>query len=140
VAAGRFAGPRPPADYAARLALVTGPWLTRFEVFDFALDRAHPTSLTHCHLAMLAVHPAQQRCGIGTSLLNAHHKVLDQGGIPAYLEASDLAKRRIYHLHGYEDYGRPIQLPDGGPEMFPMVRRAKPRNPSESARRRADMT
>lgn len=37
------------------------------------------------------------------------------------------------------DHGPPICLPDG-PPMFPMVRRPKSHNPSESAGRRADMT
>jgi GNAT superfamily N-acetyltransferase len=121
-----LSGRRAPDDYARRLAAVTGQWLARFEVFDDTLDRHHPTSLTHYHLAMLAVDPRHQHRGIGTALLQAQHQLLDQRGIPAYLEASGPDTRQLYLRHGYEDYGRhPIRLPDGGPEMFPMIRRPR---------------
>jgi hypothetical protein len=46
-----------PADYGARLSAITGPWIDRFQVFDAALDRHHPTDTAHHHLAILAVRP-----------------------------------------------------------------------------------
>jgi GNAT superfamily N-acetyltransferase len=115
-------GPRPPGDYASRLAAATGRWLNRFQAFDATLDRYHPAGLAHHHLAVLAVHPDRQGQGTGTALLRAHHAALDHDGIPAYLEASDSGSRRIYLQHGYADHGTMIQLPDRGPHMHPMVR------------------
>jgi len=109
-----------PADYAARLAAVTGPWLARFEAFDAALDRRHPDGNYH-HLAILAVRPDRQGQGTGTALLGAHHETLERAGVPAYLEAASSRTREIYLGHGYADQGPPIRLPRG-PVMYPMMR------------------
>jgi GNAT superfamily N-acetyltransferase len=116
-------GPQPPAGYGERLAEVTGPWVSRFLVFDAELARRHPAGQAHHHLALMAVHPRHQRHGLGTALLAAHHATLDQAGIPAYLEASGQRSRALYLRHGYTDTGRPVQLP-GGPAMHPMWRPA----------------
>jgi GNAT superfamily N-acetyltransferase len=130
--------PSPPDGYDEHLAQITGPWTERFVVFDAELDDHHLTGTEHHHLAILAVRPDHQGQGTGTALLNAHHTVLDQQGMAAYLEASDERTRRIYLRHGYTDYGTPIELPGGwsadgdhlppgqpadGPRMYPMVRR-----------------
>lgn len=112
---------QPPEGYHDRLAAVTGPHLARFEALDEQLDRHHPAGLPHEHLAILAVRPDRQLLGIGTALMNARHAGLDRDGTPAYLEASDPAKRDIYLAHGYADIGEPIQLP-AGPAMYPMWR------------------
>jgi GNAT superfamily N-acetyltransferase len=115
-------GPHPPEGYGPRLAAATGRHLSRFEAFDATLDRHHPAGFPHHHLAILAVRPDAQGQGTGTALLRAHHAVLGRGGLPAYLEASSLDTRRIYLRHGYLDYGTVIQLPDGGPRMYPLMR------------------
>ena len=123
VAAG---GPgEPPAGHHERLAALTGPHLARFEALDQAFDQHHPAGIAHEHLAILAVRPDRQHLGIGTALMNARHAILDRNGTPAYLEASDPAKRDIYLKHGYADSGDPIQLPDG-PSLYPMWRAARP--------------
>ena len=115
-------GPSQPLDYDARLAVATSPWTGRFLAFDAALDRHHPTGISHHHLAMLAVSPERQGQGTGTALLRAYHALLDHDAdAAAYLEASDLLTRRFYLRHGYTDHGRPIQLPDG-PLMYPLWR------------------
>ncbi len=111
----------PPDAYHDRLAAVTGSHLARFEALDEQFDRHRPAGVPHEHLAILAVRPGRQLLGIGTALMNARHAVLDREGTPAYLEASDPAKRDIYLSHGYADLGDPIQLPDG-PAMYPMWR------------------
>jgi GNAT superfamily N-acetyltransferase len=133
--------PSLPDGYHEQLAEVTGPWAKRFVVFDRELDAHHLTGAEHHHLAIIAVRPDRQGQGTGTALLDAHHTVLDQEGMVAYLEASDEGTRVIYLRHGYTDYGTPIQLPGGllmrgaggalgqlgdGPRMYPMVRRPKP--------------
>jgi GNAT superfamily N-acetyltransferase len=115
-------GPAPPTDdYDAVLAQVTGPWAERFAAFDAKLDRHHPTGIVHEHLAMLAVRPSVQGQGIGTALLCAHHRVLDEVGLPGYLEASALRSKALYERHGYADHGLPVRLPDG-PVLWPMWR------------------
>jgi len=120
-------GPGQPTGYDERLARVTGEWVEGFAIFDQELDAHHLTSLAHHHLAILAVRPDRQ--GQGTALLNAHHAVLDQTGIVAYLEAADQRSRGLYLRHGYIlRPDAPIRLPDG-PEMWPMVRH--PRAPAE---------
>jgi GNAT superfamily N-acetyltransferase len=137
-------GTQPPAPldgYHEHLAEITGPWVERFAVFDGELDAHHLTGIEHHHLAILAVRPDRQGQGIGTALLDAHHAVLDEKGMAAYLEASDERTRGIYLRHGYMDYGTPIQLPDSsvvdgddsapgrpadGPRMYPMTRHPRP--------------
>jgi GNAT superfamily N-acetyltransferase len=115
-------GPAPPAGYDARLAAAAGPWHSRFTAFDAELDRHHPAGTAHHHLALLAVHPDHQGQGIGRLLL-AHHAVLDQAGIPAYLEAATVRTRRLYSQYGYIlRSDAPIRLPGGGPPMWPMWR------------------
>jgi ribosomal protein S18 acetylase RimI-like enzyme len=118
----RSGGPGEPGDgYHDRLAAITGQHLARFVALDEQFADRHPTGVPHEHLAILAVRPDRQRRGIGTALMNARHAILDRGGTPAYLEASDRAKRDIYRAHDYADIGEPIQLPDG-PSMYPMWR------------------
>ena len=117
----------PPKEYRDRLAAaVTRRHLARFSALDAALHRHHPAGVAHEYLAILAVRPGRQRLGIGTALMNARHAILDRDGIPAYLEASDPAKRDIYLKRGYANSGNPIRLPDG-PSMYPMARH--PRDP-----------
>jgi GNAT superfamily N-acetyltransferase len=132
--------PAPPEGYDERLAEVTGPWVERFVVFDAELDDHHLTGTEHQHLAILAVRPGRQGQGTGTALLGAHHAVLDEDGVAAYLEAADERSRVLYLRQGYVDYGTPIELPaspfaedvGSGPaepadqvHMYPMVRHPK---------------
>jgi GNAT superfamily N-acetyltransferase len=109
--------------YPAALAALTGPWVSRFQAFDATLESRHPAGARHQHLAMLGVTPSVQGQGHGTALLRAYHEALDRtSGEPAYLEAVSLRTRQVYLRHGYADLGPPIQLPDGGPQMYPMWR------------------
>jgi GNAT superfamily N-acetyltransferase len=118
----------PPEDYPGQLAAITGPDLLNFQTFDAALDRHHPAGVFHHHLAILAVLPGIQGQGIGTALLHAHHAVLEEQGIPAYLEASGERTRRLYLDHGYTDRGSPIEFA-GGVRMYPMWREPHTRTP-----------
>ena len=110
-----------PERYDERLREATMPWTARFAEFAAALDSRHLTGTVHHHLALLGVWPGAQGRGIGTALLQAHHRVLDQAGIPAYLEAASQRSRRLYQRHGYADLGPPICL-SGELQMFPMIR------------------
>jgi ribosomal protein S18 acetylase RimI-like enzyme len=121
-------GLRPPAPspgYDARLLAATSPHTAQFRLFDAVLDRHHPTGTPHHHLAILAVHPARQGQGTGRALLRAHHAVLDEAGMPAYLEAANPRTRRLYLSLGYADHGLPIHLARG-PLMHPMWRNPRP--------------
>jgi GNAT superfamily N-acetyltransferase len=117
------AGPAPPAGYDTRLAAATGRWHSQFTAFDAELEAHHPAGAAHHHLALLAVRPDHQGQGTGSLLLAAHHAALDHDGIPAYLEAATVRTRRLYTRHGYHlRPDAPIQLPSGGPAMWPMWR------------------
>jgi GNAT superfamily N-acetyltransferase len=121
----------PPAGYDAQLAAVTGGWVDRFRAFDAQLDKHHPAGERHDHLAILAVHPTLQGRGVGSALLDAHHRALGSGAEPvaAYLEAASLDSRRLYARHGYRDLPEPIPFPDGKPAtamMYPMWRPPTP--------------
>lgn len=115
------------AGYEARLAEVAGTRVDRFRAFDAQLERHHPTGERHDHLAILAVHPKLQGRGIGSTLLETHHRVLAHREEPlaAYVEAAGIDSRRLYARHGYQDLPKPIPFPDGIPAttmMYPMWR------------------
>jgi len=115
--------PGPPPGHRQRLAAATAPWTGRFAVFDQALEEHHPATLSHEHLAILAVASGCQGQGIGTALLNARHRDFDRDGVPAYLEASSPGARDLYLRHGYTlRPDAPFCLPGGGPPMWPMWR------------------
>jgi GNAT superfamily N-acetyltransferase len=116
------AGITPLPDYQLRLGAVTGWYLARFRALETTLEQRHPRILPHEHLAVLAVRAGHQRRGLGSALLAHHHHKLDQAGRPAYVEAATEDLCDFYARHGYEPLGRPIELPDGGPAMFPMWR------------------
>jgi GNAT superfamily N-acetyltransferase len=118
--------PTPPADYSARLAAVTTPWTGRFTAFDAAVEAGHPAE-AHWHLAILAVRPDTQGLGVGTALLGVGHQHIDRDyGTPAYLEAATPRLAAWYQRHGYSPCDPAIDLPDGGPQMYPMLRPAAP--------------
>ena len=75
----------------------------------------------HWYLAFMGVTPAKQGNGYGGGLLDRMLERCDDEGRPAYLEASSMRNRALYHRHGFVDTGE-IQLPRGGPTMWPMWR------------------
>lgn len=129
--------PALPDGYDERLLAVTAPWTSRFVAFDVALEARHPVGQPHHHLALLGVRPERQGRGIGSALLEAHHQVLDRDGTAAYLEASSRRSRRFYLRHGYEDFGPPIDLPDG-PSLLPMWREPSPQPGPDDTRQAPD--
>lgn len=110
-------------DYPARLRAACGDTTPRFEALDDAMHAAHPDG-GHAHLALLAVRPDRQGQGLGTTLLEHHHRLLDERGEPAYLEASSPRSRELYLRHGYRPAGEPFSLAEGA-TMWPMARPAQ---------------
>jgi GNAT superfamily N-acetyltransferase len=108
------------ADYDQRLAAVCGPALHRFRHLDVATDTHHPINRPHWYLSHLAVRPARQGHRLGTALLRHRHTQLDRDGVPAYLEATGGANRRLYARHGYQP--QPVARIAPGATLYPMWR------------------
>jgi ribosomal protein S18 acetylase RimI-like enzyme len=90
------------------------------------MDQAHPHQ-PHHYLLFLAVRPGEQNRGYGSALLDHHHRLLDEAGTPAYLEAASLDSVRLYQRHGYAPLGQPLTLPRrSDPDLWPMWRQPQP--------------
>ncbi|GAA0490733.1 hypothetical protein Ade02nite_23570 [Paractinoplanes deccanensis] len=115
-------GPRIPG-FKSRLAEATGEHLGRF--VELAKTRAaHHPSGRHDHLAYLAVQPGSRRQGLGSQLLDHHHRLLDRKGRHAFVEATTNADSLLFARHGYD----PIDLyvpGSGGPPLYQMWRHSR---------------
>jgi ribosomal protein S18 acetylase RimI-like enzyme len=111
-------------DQAARVEAFAGPHAERFGLLGESMDKHHPHD-PHHYLSFLAVLPDRQGQGLGSLLLEDHHRRLAETGVAAYLEAANARSRELYLRHGYRDIGDPMILPDG-PPMFPMWRPSNP--------------
>ncbi|WP_220504525.1 GNAT family N-acetyltransferase [Microbispora sp. H13382] len=116
-----FAAPFPeiPGEQEA-IASFAGDNAERYGVLGQLLDKLHPRE-PHHYLAFIALERGRTGRGLGSVLLEEHHRRLDAEGIPAYLEASSEASRRLYLRHGYTDMPELLRIP-GGPVMYPMWR------------------
>lgn len=112
-------------DYSQRLSDVTGRFQPRFAALDQAMHDHHPYDQPHRHLAFLAVHPDQQRHGLGSTLLRHRHDQFDATGTAAYLEATGPRNQRLYARHGYRPR-RAFHLPGSGFHLYPMLRQPTP--------------
>jgi GNAT superfamily N-acetyltransferase len=64
------------------------------------MDAAHPT-FAHGYLPWLAVEPGSQGRGRGAKLLQQTLAVIDEGGLPAYLETPNPRTVPFYSRHGF---------------------------------------
>jgi ribosomal protein S18 acetylase RimI-like enzyme len=108
-------------DYDERLAAACGPYTARFVELDELMHKAHPARPDHAYLIFLTVDAPARNRGIGSALLEAHHRRLDTDGTPAYLDASGLLSRALYLRHGYTDNAGPYG-PDDVTGFYPMWR------------------
>jgi GNAT superfamily N-acetyltransferase len=113
-------------DYDARLTQIAGRWIDRFRSFETTLGEHHPVRQRHEFLAFLAVHPSRQGNGLGTRLMTHHHRLLDEQGLPAYLEAANPRSYSFYRRHGWAQHADPFTVGTGGPAMHPMWREPEP--------------
>ncbi|MEW9532581.1 GNAT family N-acetyltransferase [Microbispora sp. NPDC049125] len=103
-----------------QIASFAGEYAGRMAILGEQMDKIHPHE-PHHYLAFIALVRGRTGRGLGSMLLEEHHRRLDAEGMPAYLEASSEASRRLYLRHGYVDMPELLRLPDG-PVMYPMWR------------------
>jgi len=89
------------------------------------VEKLHPRE-PHWYLGVLGTRTALQGKGIGSALLEPVLERCDAQGIPAFLESSKHSNIAFYNRHGFEVTGE-IQLPLGGPMIWPMWRDPHPR-------------
>jgi GNAT superfamily N-acetyltransferase len=87
-------------------------------------DAAHPRDAPHYFLTLLGTHAAHRGKGIGFRLLADNLRMVDEAGLPAYLEASNPANVVLYQRFGFQPHGSFV-LP-GGPEVVTMWREPRP--------------
>jgi len=88
------------------------------------LERHHPEE-PHWYLEVLGTEPAEQGKGIGSALMAPVLERCDAEGLPAYLESSKEQNIRYYERHGFRVTGG-LDLPKGGPRLWPMWRDPRP--------------
>ncbi len=67
----------------------------------FEIDSLHPKE-PHWYLATLGADPVRQGQGIGSALLHAMLRQVDEEGVPAYLESSKERNVSLYARFGFE--------------------------------------
>lgn len=72
-------------------------------------------------LATVGVDPSVQGQGLGRAVLEPGLQQAREHGCPAYLETSSTANLALYEGLGFRVTGS-VQLPDGGPEVWAMLR------------------
>ncbi|MFF4104753.1 GNAT family N-acetyltransferase [Streptomyces sp. NPDC001903] len=75
----------------------------------------------HWYLAVIGADPAAQGQGHGAALLRSGLARADAAGLPVYLESSKPANLPFYEHFGFTVLGE-VQLPGGGPTLWPMRR------------------
>jgi len=113
---------RPDPDLDAQVVDALGaPAAARWRTAMSAMGERHPAQAHH-YLALVGVAGARQGQGIGGRLLRHRLHLLDAALAGAYLEATSPASRSLYLGWGFHDLGRPLDLPVGGPRIWPMFR------------------
>jgi GNAT superfamily N-acetyltransferase len=81
----------------------------------------HPRDEPHYYLSMLGTHPEHRGRGKGMGLLAANLAVIDELGVPAYLESSNRANDHRYERLGFVRVGE-FAAPGGEPTVACMWR------------------
>ena len=93
--------------------------LTLIERFE----SSHPREQPHYYLSLLGTHPDHRGQGKGMGLLAANLAVIDEQGMPAYLESSNRANDHRYERVGFRLMGE-FAAPGGEPTLACMWRDA----------------
>lgn len=86
------------------------------------MDVFHPHE-EHWYLPLIAADPAMTGRGLGAALMKHALAIVDEAGLPAYLESSNPRNISLYERHGFEIMGE-IQA-GSSPVMTPMYRAAR---------------
>ena len=79
------------------------------------------TDRLHWHLMMLGVEPAMQGNGLGGILMQPILARADAESFPCILESGNERNLNFYRRYGFEEAAL-VQIPDGGPQVWVMVR------------------
>ena len=93
--------------------------LRRGAALSDAVEEAHPRE-QHFYLFFMAVDPRFQGKGLGSAILDATLRHIDQATMPAYLENSNPRNARLYERAGF--VARNNISPKGAPPLIPMWR------------------
>ncbi|CDO05770.1 N-acetyltransferase [Mycolicibacterium cosmeticum] len=105
---------------APGLLLTFGRTLRRGQQVTELMKRHHPEE-PHWYLAVIGSDPTVRGSGQGQALMRSRLDRCDAEHAPAYLESSNPANIGYYQRFGFEVTGE-INLPDGGPSLWPMWR------------------
>ncbi|EFL34784.1 acetyltransferase [Streptomyces viridochromogenes DSM 40736] len=114
-------------DGPARMREAVAPDNERIEQIGRLTAAVHPSGRAHEYLWMIGVTPGRQGEGLGTALIESVLDRCDREGLPAYLEASSARSRELYERLGFASCGPVLDLPEGGPAMWPMWREPRAR-------------
>ena len=93
----------------------------RFAQFVEVMGAQHPAAPPHFYLGTIGVLPTVQRGGLGSLLIRVVLERCDQQRIPAALINTKERNLAFYGRHGFTAVAR-VELPDGGPPVWPMWR------------------
>ena len=114
--------PEQEAELEPMLREVAGDGADRvLEVVEM-FEHAHPHDEPHAYLSLLGTHPDHLGHGYGLGLLADNLRAVDELGMPAYLEASNLANVPLYARYGFVEIDRVHAT--GGPDVATMWRAA----------------
>lgn len=83
------------------------------------MGSVHPT-FEHWYLPLAGVDPPAQGRGLGSALLRHGLEVVDQSGLPAYLEATSPRNRDLYARFDFAEIG--LIQHGASPPMWPLLR------------------
>lgn len=126
-------GPDEEPTLAARFAealVVLAPMGRRGNRHQSSVD-AHRPDGPHWYLHDIATSPAVRGQGIGSRLLEHRLGLVDDTGLPVFLEATTVASARLYARFGFETIATVTELP--GTRSFVMIRPARPRDTPDAS-------
>lgn len=102
---------------------VLGSGYSRGKQLDELMKANHPEE-PHWYLAVIGSDPTYRAQGFGHALMASRLDRIDAEHAPAYLESSNPDNIPYYERFGFEVTGE-IEVPDGGPTLWPMWRQPR---------------